>query len=263
MRANALRSGLLAAVVVVGITGVCRFLRAPQPVEAAGPGWVSLFNGKNLDGWYSYFNSTGKKDPKGIFKVEKGLIHVLDIPVTKENQEFGYIATEKEFSNCRIHVEYKWGVKKFLPRADTKRDAGLLYWVVGPDKVWPRMVECQIQEGDTGDTWLVDDVSTTTTVSDVKNPKYAEKGENHIQKNGCVIKSSTSEKPGWNTVEVIIEGDSFVHIVNGTVNNRGWHTSAPDPSAPGGVVPLKSGKIALQAEGAEIYYRNIRVKPLK
>ena len=148
MKALAWRRVVLAAVIAVGTAAICTFVLAPRSVDAAGPGWVSLFNGKNLDGWYTYFNSTGKKDPKGVFKVENGVIHVLDIPVTKEDEEFGYIATEKEFSNCRIHVEYRWGVKKFPPRADAKRDAGLLYWVVGPDKVWPRMVECQIQEGD-------------------------------------------------------------------------------------------------------------------
>ena len=58
--------------------------------------------------------------------MEGGVIHVLDIPVTGEEQEFGYIATEKEFSNSGIHVEYKWGTKHFAPRAETPRDAGLL-----------------------------------------------------------------------------------------------------------------------------------------
>ena len=33
-------------------------------------GWVSLFNGKDFNGWYTYLDSSGKnKDPKGVFKV--------------------------------------------------------------------------------------------------------------------------------------------------------------------------------------------------
>ena len=97
------------------------------------------------------------------------MIHVLDIPVKSEKQEFGYIATEKDCSNCCIQFEYKWGEKRFPPRAQGKRDAGILYYVVGPDKIWPRSVECQVQGTDTGDIWLVDGTSLTTTVENKKN----------------------------------------------------------------------------------------------
>lgn len=231
-------------------------------VEAADAGWVSIFNGKNLDGWYTYLQSSGRNnDPKGIFKVEHGMIHVFDIPSSNEKQEFGYVATEKEYSSCRIRVQYKWGMKQFAPRATGKRDAGLLYDVVGPDKVWPRMLEAQIQEGDTGDFWLVDGVSMTTTVES-KNPTYKEGGVPYTQTNGRIIKSVYYERPGWNTVEVILDGDSVTQIVNGKVNNRGWYVRQLDPQNPNVLIPLRAGKIALEAEGAEVYYRNIQIKPL-
>ena len=116
-------------------------------VEAADEGWTTIFNGRNFDGWYTYLRSSGKnKDPKGIFKVEHGAMHVFDIPPSDEKQEFGYVATEREYSNCRIRVDYKWGKKQFSPRATGKRDAGLLYDVVGPDKVWPRMLEARFRK---------------------------------------------------------------------------------------------------------------------
>jgi hypothetical protein len=51
-------------------------------------GWVPLFNGRSLDGWYTFLPSTGKNsDPKGVFKVEDGMIHILDIPVSTKHQE--------------------------------------------------------------------------------------------------------------------------------------------------------------------------------
>jgi mannose-1-phosphate guanylyltransferase len=37
--------------------------------------------------------------------VERGVIHVLGIPVTVEKQEFGYIATQREFSDFHIRVK--------------------------------------------------------------------------------------------------------------------------------------------------------------
>ena len=46
-------------------------------------------------------------------------------------------------------------MKRFAPRTYTKRDNGLLYGLVGADKVWPTCVECQIEEGDVGDYFMV------------------------------------------------------------------------------------------------------------
>ena len=191
------------------------------------------------------------------------MIHILDIPETAEKQDFGYIATEKEYSNYRIRLEYRWGKKRFAPRADSVRDSGLLYHFVGPDKVWPRMVECQIQEGDTGDIWIVDGVTITTAVSAKENPKYTPGGMEHTQTDGRIIKSGTFENDGWNTVEVLVEGALGTHTVNGQVNNRAWNIKQPDPKNPKGLIPLTRGRICIQAEGAEVFYRNIRIRPLK
>ena len=108
---------------------------APAPASK-DDGWVTLFNGRNLDGWYTFLPSTGKNsDPKKVFKVEQGLLHILDLPETSENQEFGYLATNEDYGNCRIRVEFKWGTKGYPPRLEAKRDNGLLYFLVCQDKV--------------------------------------------------------------------------------------------------------------------------------
>jgi hypothetical protein len=55
---------------------------APAAAAQAKPddGWILLFNGKNFDGWYSYLDSGGKnQDPKGVFKIENGMIRILDL----------------------------------------------------------------------------------------------------------------------------------------------------------------------------------------
>src|ERR1700730_8965770 len=68
-------------------------------------GWIPLFNGKDFNGWYTYLDSSGKnKDLKGVFKVENGMIHVLDVPMSDGKSENGYLATNQEFSNVRLHV---------------------------------------------------------------------------------------------------------------------------------------------------------------
>lgn len=38
---------------------------------------VKLFNGKNLDGFYTYLDKHGKNnDPDHVFRVENGVVHV-------------------------------------------------------------------------------------------------------------------------------------------------------------------------------------------
>lgn len=255
----------------VGLGLLSLIVAAKHPLTAqvgsADTGWVSIFNGKNLAGWYTYLPSTGRNsDPKGVFKIHDGMIHILDIPVAVENQEMGFIATEKEYSNCRIRLEYKWGQKRFPPRAQAPRDSGLLYHFVGPDKVWPRSVECQIMETDTGSFYLVDMVGATTTVESKENHRYVKGGVVYTEIGkavGRIQRTEDYEDPaGWNTVEVILDGDRATHIINGKVANYGWDLRQPDPKDPTRYIPLAKGRLLLQAEGAEVFFRNIQVKLL-
>ena len=199
-----------------------------------------LFNGKNLDGWYSFLTTKGKNnDPEKVFTVENGILHI-------SGKEFGYICTEKTFSDFHLAVEFKWGEKKFPPRdADTtKRDNGICFYVPLNEKdfVWPKSIECQVQEGDVGDFWMID---STTVVIDGKRTEP----NNYTR----ATKKKDGEKPNgeWNLVEVIVNKGRITYIVNGMVVNE-----AESPS-------LNEGKIIIQSEGAEIYYRKIEIAELK
>ena len=201
---------------------------------------MPLFNGDNLNGWYSFLRTKGRNnDPEKVFVVENGLLHI-------SGKEFGYIATEKTFKDFHLVAEFKWGEKKYPPRdADTtKRDNGILYYMPAAvkDTVWPRSIECQVQEGDVGDFWLID---STTLIIDGKRvaPKI----------NQRVIKKQDAERPHgeWNRVEVISKKGKITHIVNGVVVNEGQ-----DPN-------VTEGRIVIQSEGAEIYYRKLDIAELK
>jgi len=246
--------------------------------ETGSDGWQPLFNGKNLDGWYVFLREPGEKnaDPNKLVQVHDGAVHMYKDAAAESTQPFGYISTEKEYANYQLRLQYKWGEKKFAPRTKAKRDAGLLYHHAGPEKVWPTTVECQIQEGDTGDIWAVPVTRVTATV-DPKTvspvvttnrtgvvrtnftPVFLPGGEPFIA-TSRVIRNPENEVEGWNTVEVIIRGDSAIHIVNGKTNNVCSHMEAKIGD---NWVPLKKGRIALQLEGAEVFYRNIEIKQLK
>lgn len=232
------------------------------PTRPSGDGWISLFNGRNLDGWTTFLPSKGRNnDPQGVFKVENGMLHILDIPDRGQRQEFGYLATNRSYGDYRLRFQYRWGDKRFAPRNNAKRDSGVMYHLSGGDRVWPRSVELQVQEGNTGDFWLIGGTTLTTTVASTSgNPKrYREGGTPYTTRAGSfvqVAKDRTRDsRNGWNTVELIVQGDEAVQIVNGEVVNRGKNLRR-------GNTPLTEGRIAFQAEGAEVYYRNIEMKPL-
>lgn len=253
--------------------------------------WRPLFNGRDLTGWDSFLTNpdrawevpglkrdeTGKylepiglnRDPLKVFNVVmvdgEPALHVT-------GQGFGVITTRESFGNCRFRVQYKWGEAKWGSKANSPRDAGLLYYVHGEPgfdhATWPRSVECQIQEHDTGDLfalgtqitvnarqdgprrWLYDPAGAPTLF--VAQPPIG---------NRC-IKLADLEVPhgGWNTVEVILFNGDSIHVVNGQVVMRLHRAQRLDGPTP---APLTSGQISLQTEGAELWYRRMEILPLE
>src|SRR5205085_131453 len=58
---------------------------------------------------------------------------------------------------------------------------------------------------------------------------------------------------------LIASGRDWVHIVNGYLGHRGFAAEYRDGQS---WEPLDRGHILLQAEGAEVFYRNVRIRPL-
>jgi hypothetical protein len=233
----------------------------PAPAAAQDDGFVSLFDGASFTNW-TRFN-----DPEGqIFKIENGQLHVLDVPETADPRDFAYIATDRDYSQYWLRLKYRWGQKRFAPRAFDKRDAGILYHVTGPDLIWPRSVESQIQEGDTGDIFLVSGTGAHTTVDPtvtLPERQYLEGGEPYSQVDGRIVKGTTQDSlTDWNQTEIVVTGTESAHIVNGTVVARTNDLSQPDPQDSSRRVPLERGRILLQAEGAEVFYEQVEIKEL-
>lgn len=193
-----------------------------------------IFNGKDLEGWTSFLQKQGvNKDPQNVFKVKNGELHV-------SGQEFGYVATTRSYEDFHLSLEFKWGEKKYPPREHDKRDAGVCFNVeMKHNKIWPKSVECQIQEGDVGDLWLIDSVTAFVDGISTEPKDYAR-----------VVKMRNAElRHGeWNRVEVISKRGKFSFLVNGILVNGGEYMS------------ITSGRILLQSEGAEVFYRNIKLE---
>jgi len=250
---------------------------APALPPAGADGWISLINGRDLTGWYTMLQKSGKgfAEKHGMVTMEEGMLHILGNEEGVVPAEAGYLATNQEFENVHIRVEYKWGMKRHGPRYTPKRDNGLLYALVGEDKVWPTCVECQIEEGDVGDFFMVG----TRGIQDEHpnglfgigidpltgwpKPGSPKRQTPDVPVTGRLIKDGNFELlDGWNTVEVLLQGDKAAHIVNGRTVNVATSLQQPDPQNPGQFISLTRGKIAIEIEFAEIWFRRIEVKSL-
>jgi len=247
----------------------------PPLPPAGADGWVSLINGRNLESFYTMLDKSGKgvAEKKGMVTFENGLLHIMGNLVTDEPQEPGYLATTREFSNYHLRAEYKYGVKRFPPRVDMKRDNGILYHLVGEDKVWPTCVECQVQEGDTCDYFLLGGARGSagrgggyiggrpTPASGAPQPAPGQPAPVSNRKRRDQG-GDFENRDGWNLVEVIVREDRSVHILNGVQLNAMSGFEQPDPRNPGQFIPLTRGKIAIEIEYAETWYRRLEIKSL-
>lgn len=239
---------------------------AGEPANASGK---KLFNGRDLDGWYTFLQHRGRNnDPKKVFTVQDGMIRV-------SGEEWGCITTNEEYTNYKLIVEFKWGTKTFAPRVNNAMDNGILLHSTGADgasdSTWMHSIECQIIEGGTGDLLVVGDESPqfalTSPVADEKQDgTYIFKpGGSLVTIHGGRINwydrsadwqdvkgfrgKGDIEKPvgEWNRIECIAKGDKIDVFVNGVLVNQ-----AQD------VKPSK-GKIQIQSEGAEIFFRKVEL----
>ncbi len=254
------------------LVGACRGPGTAQ-APAALPQSKALFDGRSLAGWRPVIEGqTPGADPQGVFQIVDGALHVYKGWSAGATAPFGYLETEAPYGDYLLRFEFRWGDKKFAPRADKQRDAGLLYHVHGDPKVWPSSVELQVQEGDVGDLFTVGTTVETTVDPNSRKPgDIAEAafqaaddgGVPHVQGGRGitrVIKTGTFETAGWNAVELEVRGDEALHRVNGKLVLRARVLRAREPGR--GYRILDRGRIALQAEGAEILYRNVIIQPL-
>lgn len=208
-------------------------------------GWQSLFDGKTTSGWHTYGKSTTGK----AWVVDKGTLH-LDASKKKDWQtnEGGDIVTDEEFEN--FHLKLEW---KIAPSGNS----GIMFYVKeDPAKYrypWNTGPEMQVLDN--------------AGHPDAKITKHRA-GDLYD-----LIQSSTEPvKPAgeWNQAEIISNKGKLEFILNGvrivstTMWDENWKqlvagSKFKSMSAFGA---YKSGKIALQDHGDDVWFRNIMIKKL-
>ncbi len=177
-----------------------------------------LFNGTDLAGWVP--SSDALKD---TFAAKDGVI-------TDTGNPGGYLRTTEDFTNYALRLQL---------RHVKEGNSGVLLRVTGPDKVWPKSIECQGQSGAMGDIWNIDKFPMKVA-PDRTNDRHTAKLH------------PSNEKPigEWNDYEMTLDGGDLGICVNGLVQNTATECEE---------IP---GKIALQAEGSPKEFRNLVLIPI-
>src|SRR5436190_19264779 len=234
---------------------------------------VSLFNGKDITGLTTWLKDTKREDPRGVFKVEEGMLHL-------SGEGNGYVATEKEYRDYRLLVEYKWGKK--TDGGKYVRNSGILLHATGPDGgaggTWMSSIECQLAQGCVGYLIVIRGKDKAgkeipvahkaeTVLGSDKRPRWKAGGEVRSFTRGQLWWSlheagfkelidtrgkADVESPlgEWTKVECICAGKGIEIRVNGVAVNKCFD-----------VFPA-AGKILLQSEGFAIDFRRFELQPL-
>ncbi|WP_299758653.1 DUF1080 domain-containing protein [uncultured Pontibacter sp.] len=207
--------------------------------------WISLFDGKTTQGWHTY----GKDSIGRAWIVDDGALH-LDASNKKDWQtsDGGDIVSEREFDD--FHLQLEWKVAE-------NGNSGIIFYVQEDtskyDYTWNTGLEMQVLDNNghpdakihkhrAGDLYdLI--ASSAETVKPAGEWNQVEiisnKGQLEFHQNGQKVVETTLWDDNWRE---LVAGSKFADM-------PGWGS-------------FKSGKIALQDHGDNVWFRNIRIKEL-
>lgn len=203
-------------------------------------GTISLFNGKNFEGWHVDVPEMDN-NPEAVnpFIIRDGNLVSLGTPQ-------GHLITDEVYENYRLNITYRFvgepGNCGILVHASTPR---ALY------DMFPKSIEVQMMHENAGDFWcIVEDIEVPdmeTRRGPKKNWGITEGKERRIVN----LTDGSENPPGeWNNMVIECRGNSIKVWVNDDLVNHGVNATA------------SKGNIAIQAEGSEVEFREVKLTKL-
>jgi hypothetical protein len=207
---------------------LCFLLLAAGPAAASENLLVRQSPDGKIPGWMAY-SEQSVTPTAAVWKLTPdGVLECRGTPR-------GYLQTEKDYGDFVLRLEWRWPTEK-------PGKGGALIRKTGPDKIWPKSLEAQINAGDAGDFWGLGGYSLIGPAERFRTLVHPQFGTlTNLKKQEAV------ERPAgeWNQYEIRAAGQRVALVVNGHVVNEATGCAA---------IP---GKICLTAEGTPIFYRNV------
>lgn len=200
-----------------------------------------LFNGKDLSGWHIDVPDRDKDSTlRNPFIVRNGMLVSLGTPG-------GHLITDEVYQDYRLEFNYRF--------AGEPGNCGVLVHASTPRALYgmfPKSIEAQMMHENAGDFWCIVEDIEVPDMESRRGPKE-NWGITEGKERRIVNLTDGSENPlgEWNNMKLECSGDSVKVWVNNVLVNSGYNCTA------------NKGQIALQAEGAEVEFRDLILTPLK
>jgi Domain of Unknown Function (DUF1080) len=259
--------------IVLGLSTRCLHGEEPRAQPVCPSAVIRQFNGQDLNGFTTWLRDTKHEDPRRVFRIDDQMLHIT-------GDGFGYIATEREYRDYHLIVEYRWG--KRTDGGTSVRNSGILLHATGADGgaggTWMSSVECQLAQGCAGDLIVIRGQDATgatipvrlrseTVLGPDRRPRWKKGGTPMLFTNRQLwwsnhdpefkelldtrgqndVESRTGE---WTRVDCVCDGEKITIRVNDTIVN------VCDDVFPA------AGKILLQSEGFELFVRKFELHPI-
>lgn len=243
---------------------------AEDAVAGPEPGWIALFNGKDLNDWtIKVKGCPAGENYKDTFRVEDGVLKVAYDRYEAFEDRFGHIFYKDKFSKYKLRVEYRFVGEQVKGGAGwALRNNGVMLHCQAPesmavDQDFPVSIEVQLLGGDG---------THPRSTANLCTPGTHVVMEDQLVTRHCIdSRSKTYHGDQWVTVEIEVNGNERVrHLIDGEVvleyekpqlddNDR----DAQALIKAGAPLMVGEGYIALQAESHPTEFRRIDLLPME
>ncbi len=223
------------------VTVAVSFFLAPAPIRPEDDGWVSLFNGKDLDGWV-------QRGGKAKYSAEDGQVVGRSMPNTQNS----FLCTKKDYADFILELEFKVdadlnsGVQirsQCFDEAKTVELGGKTIKIpAGRVHGYQVEIDPDIKRGRLWTGGIYDE-GRRGWLYDLKNNEPARK----------------AFKPNeWNKFHIECKSDSIKTWLNGIPA-----AELKDSVTPSGFIGLQVHGVKDRKDSLEVRFRNLRIKELK
>lgn len=260
--------GLFAQVMAVFFivsTGFAAAGDAAVPAHEPAAKWISLFNGKTLDGWTPKITGYALGENFGnTFRVEDGVLKVSFDQYDRFGNRFGHLFYKTPFSHYKLRVEYRFTGEQVAGGPGWAfRNSGIMIHCQDPntmrkDQDFPVSIEVQLLGGDGRNTRPTMNLCTPGTHV-VMNGR--------LEKTHCITsRSETFHGDQWVSVEVEVRGGGVIrHFVDDKLVMEYEQPQLDDSDADAkklikdGNPLLTGGYISLQSESHPCEFRLVEI----